>query len=43
MGGGGGGGGVVLSASTLNPPRQRNITRKPRSHISNSGHLQRGE
>jgi len=37
------GGCVVLSASTLNPPRQRNLTRKPRSHISKAGHLQRGE
>ena len=37
------GGCVVLSASTLNPPMQRNLTRKPRSHISNAGHLQLGE
>ena len=31
------------SASTLNPPMQRNITRKPRSHISNAGRLQSEE
>ena len=37
------GGCVVLLASTLNPPMQRNSTREPRSHISNAGHLQRGE
>ena len=38
-----GGAWSLLSASTLNPPMQRNLTRKPRSHIWNAGHLQRGE
>ena len=31
------------SASTLNPPMQRNITRKPRSHISKACRLQSEE
>ena len=38
-----GGAWSLLSASTLNPPMQRNITRKPRSHISNAGRLQSEE
>ena len=38
-----GGAWSFLSASTLNPPMQRNLTTKPRSHISNAGHLQGGE
>ena len=38
-----GGAWSLLSASTLNPPMQRNITRKPRSHILNAGHLQSEE
>ena len=31
------------SASALNPPMQRNITRKPRSHISKAGRLRSEE
>ena len=38
-----GGAWSLLSASTLNPPMQRNITRKSRSHISNAGRLQSEE